>query len=284
MRITLATAVVMAIAGWMAQDALYALGVRMFGPPRVTMAEAYADSPSSQGTFSHSAMHKAVQTFVDGDGWVDYAALAKDTSDLDAYIRSLATADFEAESRDGKLALLINAYNAFTLRLIVDYYDDGKLKSIYDIPKAKRWDDVRWTIAGKKYSLNQIEHEWIRKKFTEPRIHFALVCAAESCPILLDEAYQARFLDDQLADQMAYAHTHRRWFRFDASRNQLVLTSLYQWYAGDFEQDAGSVLAFVAKHSPAVKEAVDLGMKPQITYLEYSWRLNDVRFRPKRGE
>jgi hypothetical protein len=94
--------------------------------------------------------------------------------------------------RNEKLALLINAYNAFTLKLIVERLP---VQSILDIPAAERWDAVRWKVGGQVWSLKQIEHEQIRPKFTEPRVHFALVCAAVGCPPLRNEAYDASRLD-----------------------------------------------------------------------------------------
>ena len=179
--------------------------------------------------------------------------------------------------RDEKLALLINAYNAFTLRLILDHYP---VKSIKDIASADRWEAVRWNIGGHVWSLNQIEQQQIRPKFKEPRIHFALVCAAIGCPPLRHEAYVADRLDDQLQDQAIYIHTHPRWFQYEPGQNLLKLTRLYDWYAGDFKQVAGSVLQFVARYSPAVRQALKTGHVPAVQYLDYDWALNSRQNMP----
>ncbi len=258
-------------------DALYTLAVRLLGPPAVAMTETHTDPPTTQpaATFAHTPLNNILAQHVDSAGYVDYAALAADTAALDAYITSLATAPFDRLSRDGKLALLINAYNAFTLKLITDFYDDGKLTSIKDIPKEKRWDHARWTLAGKTHSLNQIEHELVRPNFKEPRIHFALVCAAVSCPPLRPEAYTADQLEEQLVDQSKTVHTQPRWFSYDPRSNTVKLTALYQWYAGDFEQTAGSVSAYVASQSPTYHSVINSGRTPAIEYLNYSWLLND---------
>src|SRR5690606_18585297 len=109
---------------------------------------------------------------VDAQGMVDYAGLAADTAALDGYIASLADVDLDVLSRDERLALLINAYNAFTLRLILDHYP---VASIKDIPEAERWKAERWDLGGKTVSLDTIEHVMIRPVFNEPRIHWALV-------------------------------------------------------------------------------------------------------------
>lgn len=253
--------------------------VRMlFGPPGVTLKEAYEPKPGGP-TFDHSAFDEVVKTHVDADGWVDYESLRRDPAKLDAYIASLAEAPFEELGRDEKLALLINAYNAFTLRLILDYFP---LKSIKDIPSKKRWDDERWKIGKHTWSLNQIEHEQIRPKFKEPRIHFALVCAAVGCPILRTEPYAADRIDEQLEQATRYAHSHDPWFRFESEKNVVHLTSLYKWYGGDFEQTAGSVEQFAARYSPDLKAALDAGKKPSIQWIEYDWSLNSVANKDKR--
>jgi uncharacterized membrane protein YdjX (TVP38/TMEM64 family) len=178
----------------------------LLGPPRVTLREAYATKPDGPA-FDHSAYDKLVKAHVAPGGWVDYEGLKKDAEHLDSYLRSLADALFDDLGRDQKLALLLNAYNAFTLRLILDYYP---VDSIRSIPAEKRWDAKRWQIGGYTWGLNQIEHEQIRPKFREPRVHFALVCAAIGCPPLRSEAYTADRLEEQLEDQARYVHGHKR--------------------------------------------------------------------------
>ncbi len=242
----------------------------LFGPPQVTLNESYSENPNSPG-FDHSGFDELLKQHVDERGLIDYKALHEDPSELDAYIESLKNAPFDQLGRDGKLALLINAYNAFTLRLILDHYP---VDSIKDIPGDKRWDAQRWQVGTHTWSLNQIEHEQVRPHFVEPRIHFALVCAAIGCPILRDEAYVAEQLEAQLADQTEYVHTHPRWFRYEPGSDKVHLTKLYDWYGGDFEQAAGSVLAYVAQYSPELKTAIDTGNPPEITWLDYDWSLN----------
>lgn len=242
----------------------------LFGPPPVVLAEAYEANPSGP-TFDHSVFDALLSNHVDDDGWVDYEGLQAEVVDLDAYIRSVAEAPFDEMGRDQKLALLINAYNAFTLRLILDHYPVG---SIFDIPAEERWDAVRWDVGGNQWSLSQIEHEQIRPKFIEPRIHFALVCAAVGCPKLRNEAYEAERLDEQLEGQTEYVHRGDRWFRFDPASGVVELTQLYSWYGGDFVQVAGSVLKYAARYSPDLKKSLDGGAEPSIHWLNYDWSLN----------
>ncbi len=244
----------------------------LFGPPKAQLKEAYEPKPDGPA-FDHSAFDALLHKYVSSEGgWVDYAGLAEDAGALDAYIASLADAPIDQMGRDHRLALLINAYNAFTLRLILDHYP---VKSIKDIPADERWDASRWKLGGEVMSLNDIEHKQVRPNFIEPRIHFALVCAAVGCPPLRNEAYDAKRLEAQLQDQAVYAHTHDRWFRYDAGANKLGLTSLYDWYGGDFKQVAdGSITAYAAKFDDTLRAALDAGREPKVEFLDYDWSLN----------
>ncbi|MHC5024676.1 MAG: VTT domain-containing protein [Planctomycetota bacterium] len=251
-------------------DALTRFVGSMLGPPAVAMQESY--EPIDDGpAFDHSTFDALLRAHVDDAGRVDYAGLKAQSTRLDQYIASLADAPFDRLGRDEKLALLINAYNAFTLRLILDHQP---LESIKDIPASRRWSARRWNVAGNVWSLDQIEHEQIRPRFAEPRIHFALVCAAAGCPVLRQEAYVAARLEEQLHAQAIYAHTHDRWFRFDDEAGVVHLTKLYDWYGGDFRQVAGSELAYAARYVPELKSALDAGRTPRIRWLDYDWSLN----------
>jgi hypothetical protein len=248
---------------------------RRFGPPAVTMQEAYKKTRGP--SFDQSVFSELVSRHVDDAGWVGYQAFRKDADKLDRYIETVAGAPFADLGRDEKLALLINGYNAFTLRLILDYWSERELESIKDIPADKRWADARWEIGGHTWSLDQIEHKQIRPKFKEPRVHFALVCAAIGCPPLRTEAYVADRIDAQLEDQARYVHNHETWFHFEAQKNVAYLTPLYKWYRSDFVQVAGSVLKYASRYSPEIEQSLDRGRSPKIKWLEYDWGLNSKR-------
>jgi hypothetical protein len=243
---------------------------QLFGPPKTQLAEAYPAIPGGP-TFDHSALGALLVRYVDTEGLVDYKALRQEKAALDGYIADIAAAPFASLGRDEKLALLINAYNAFTLKLILDNYP---VDSIQDIPSKQRWDAKRWVIGGQTYSLNQIEHEQIRPKFIEPRIHFALVCAAVGCPKLRQQAYAGSRIDEQLEEQTKSIHGSQRWFRFEPGDAQVRLTQLYNWYGGDFAQVAGSPLEYAARYSPALQQALHTG-KPKIDWIDYDWALNE---------
>lgn len=230
------------------------------------MQERYADSPDT-ADFDHSAFDAVLEAFVDDEGFVDYEALAKDRAGLDGYVESLAEAPFAELSRDEKLALLINAYNAFTLQLIID---QGIPDSIRDIEKP--WDNFKCVVGGREVSLNDLEHRWIRSDFNEPRIHFVLVCAAFSCPPLRNEAYTGEKLEAQLADQSALCMTGPRWIQ-DPAAPTVKVTRLFEWYGQDFEK-SGGVSAFIAKYNETFEHNLREGEAPTLEYLEYDWSLN----------
>ena len=206
--------------------------------------------------------------YVDGDGLVDYAALADRPAGLDAYVQSLAQPGLlhEGQPAHQRLATLLNAYNAFTLKLIVDHYDEGRLRSITDLHGGKPWDRPDWTLSGQRLSLNQIEHELIRPVFAEPRIHWALVCAAYSCPPLRQEAYAADRLEQQLADQerRVLLADDPRFIRVDDDDRSARVTPLFDWYGQDF----GDWRDYINQRRPGS----DLKIAG---FLEYDWTLND---------
>ena len=205
------------------------------------------------------------------DGNVDYAALGADRR-LTLYLEQVGTTcpDSIHDTRE-RLAFWINAYNAFTLRLVLDH---PSVTSIRDITKDGRepW-DIRWiVICGTRYSLNAIEHDILRMRFHEPLIHMALVCAARSCPPLRREAYRGDNLDAQLADNAHQFLTDTTKNRYDPRTNTLYLSEVLRWYADDFVERYGSsvryALAILGVHPPS---------PPTVSYLPYDWTLNGDR-------
>ncbi len=240
--------------------------MRVFGPSPVDAAERYAGA-GGEARFDHGIWDDLLARHV-RDGAVDYDALVAAPGALVAYTDSLADAPFEELERDGKLALLLNAYNAFTLRLVVEHWPVG---SIRDIPASRRWDDPRWVVGGRRFSLTQLEHEELRAHFVEPRVHFALNCASRGCPPLRAEAYVPERLEHQLEDQARQIHEDQRWIQLEPDGRgggTARVTRLYLWYEGDFVRVAGSALRYIARYRPEVDEGWSLA------YLPYDWSIN----------
>ena len=220
---------------------------------------------------SHSTWDEIVSKRVKGDSF-DYAGLKKDREPLDGYLGDLAkvkSSEYGKWSESEKLAFLINLYNAATVRLIVDHYP---VKSIRDIGgKEGPWKEPVVSVFGKKVTLDHVEHEMIRAKFAEPRIHFAVNCASVGCPPLRNEAFTGAKLERQLSDQTKDFLTDRDVNRLKGKT--LTLSPLFDWFKGDFAKSAGSVEKYVAPYFPeSERKRILAGVT--LKFGEYDWSLN----------
>ncbi|MBV6652323.1 MAG: DUF547 domain-containing protein [Mameliella sp.] len=216
---------------------------------------------TNSSTPNHELWEEVLQAYVSDAGDVDYKKLSKNADGLNAYLEDLAShPPMDSWSRDEKLAYWINAYNAFTVKLIVDNYP---VKSIMDLHDGKAW-DVKWIKLGKQtYSLNQIEHEIIRPRFGEPRIHFAVNCAAKSCPPLLNHAWTAANLEQNLEQQTSNFINNEQHNKIGAKA--LQLSQIFNWYGDDFSD----VKAYVNKYT-----TVEVKSNAKVNFQEYNWALN----------
>jgi hypothetical protein len=217
---------------------------------------------------------------------VDYAGMARDRAQLQSYLEAMSLvsqARFEQSSSTEQLAFLINAYNAWTVELILTAYP--RLTSIKDPGGLFRspWKKKFVVLLGETRSLDDIEHNLIRasSRYRDPRIHFAVNCASIGCPALRHEVYMGATLDAQLQDQV-------RLFLSDRSRNRLQqgdlrASSMFKWYREDFEQGwrgIKSLQQFFSQHSASLGLSQDEAGRLNtgqidIEYLDYDWRLND---------
>jgi rSAM/selenodomain-associated transferase 2 len=220
---------------------------------------------------SHALYAEALGAHV-RDGRVDYAALKAAPARLDAYLDGLAAVsaeEFRGWPRAERLAYLLNLYNAQTLRLVLDHHPVKSIKDIGGFLKGP-WDQPVVRLFGGKVTLDHLEHEVIRPRYKEPRIHFALVCAAKGCPPLRGTPYDARTLEADLEDQLRRFLEDRDKNRRDAASRTLHLSPIFDWYESDFAENAGSVAAYLAPYFPGSD-----GFR--IRYTRYDWSLNDVR-------
>lgn len=215
------------------------------------------------------------------DGRVDYAALQReDRGALDAYLASLSGTcadDYARWTTPEKIAFWLNAYNAFTVKLILDNYPIASIRKIGFLPLAafrERFIPMPG-LKGGSISLDDIEHDTLRAAFKEPRIHFALVCASVSCPALRAEAYRGADLDAQLDEQARDFLGDPTRNRFDAASQTLFLSAIFDWFHDDFATAAGSVPAYVAPFM-AIRPDPDV----KVRFLDYDWQLNDRKRAP----
>ncbi len=223
---------------------------------------------------SHAILDKLLKKNVTPDGKVNYKAFIKDSVELNRYLKLLST-NFPNEktwTKYEQMAYWINAYNAFTIKLICQYYPVKSIKDIgssIQIPFVNTpWDIKFITIGKEKMDLNNIEHGNLRKKFDDPRVHMALVCASKSCPILLNESYDALRFDEQLAKQTKAFLADP--FRNKISADKPQLSMIFKWYGMDFNKNNKTVLSFVNTYS-----TIKIKPDAKISYIDYDWGLNE---------
>ncbi len=235
-------------------------------------------APAGAAEFDHAhTMFSEVLARHVMDGKVDYAGLKRDSSGLNRYLDGLAAVSrstFTNWSELRQMAFLCNAYNASTLRLIVDHYP---VKSIQDIGGGTNspWDRPVVRLFGEAISLNTLERELLRKKYNEPRHHFVLVCGANGCPPLRREAYVAERFGAQLEDQGKLFLAAPDKNRFDARERVLHLSPLFEWYGEDFGKKSGSVTTALKAWWPAVSSSVLTNADVKIRFTKYDWSLNE---------
>lgn len=210
----------------------------------------------------HQTWDQLLRKHVSAEGKVDYKGFKADRKKLDAYLKALSD-NLPADSRPRaeQMAYWINAYNAFTIDLITDHYP---VSGILNLDGGKTWDVQRIALGGKKYSLNQIENEILRAKFGDARIHFAINCAARSCPPLWNKAYTAENLEGTLQQRTRSFINNPKFNVITADKAQL--SKIFEWYAADF----GELRQFLNQYS-----SVRLKSGAEIGYREYDWALNE---------
>ena len=218
----------------------------------------------------HMPWNKLLLQHINEDGWIDYQGFINNKGEFNEYLGSISNNPPSNNwSEDEKMAYWINAYNAFTIKLILDYYPVQSIKDIGGkFPMINSpWDIKFFKIGGVDFDLNTIEHDILRREFNDPRIHFAINCASISCPVLRREAYQSEILDDQLEDQA-------RKFINDPLRNQINaenirISKIFDWFKSDFTERE-DIISYLNKYSNyQVKE------NAEIKFLDYDWSLNE---------
>jgi hypothetical protein len=207
----------------------------------------------------------------------NYANVAKDSSQLQEYTKLLSEVtkdEFDAFNQDQQLAFLINAYNAFTVQLIVKNYPVKSIKDLGSIFRSP-WKKKFFKLFGNKTHLDGIEHDMIRKWYKEPRIHFAVVCASLGCPPLATKAFTASNLDGLLEQQAINFITDPHENAIKGKR--LYLSKIFKWYGDDFESKTSDFKKFVALRitkDTIIRQKIVNGDLP-IYWNDYNWELNE---------
>jgi len=226
-------------------------------------------------TFPYDDLQYIVSTYVSDMGKVKYADLKKDRVKLDQFVALLAvvgptTRPELFQSDDAKLAYYINAYNAFVLFNVLESYPE--IGSVYDNNGTTFFYTTSFKMDGGETNLYNLENETIRPVFNEPRVHFALNCASESCPRLPNMAFTPEQLQDQLhAEALEFLHEKRN---VSVEGTTVTLSQIFEWYADDFKPPNAtkpSNIDWIRAYAPDL----NIPEQAEVKYTPYDWKLND---------
>ena len=225
--------------------------------------------------FDHSSFDLILKEYVDDRGLVDYNGIARDRR-FSEYMKSLESAKVDELSPDGRLAFWINAYNAVTIDKVIK---KKPKKSVRETLIPSLWTSTKFfstrdhIVAGERVSQDDIEHEILRKKFKDPRIHFAIVCASRGCPPLPRSAYTEENVQARLEEETRRYLNSERGIRIDRAENTVYVSKIFDWFREDFVEESGSVIDFIHPY-PEEEIAAFLDQKPKVEFLDYDWALN----------
>jgi len=235
--------------------------------------------------FNYQTYTSILQEYVNDQGLVDYEKLKENRQQLDEFnsaIGAVTPSTYDSWTDSEKIAFLINAYNSLTLESIIDSYPTKSIRNIIGVWKIRKFD-----VAGERMTLDQIEHQVLRKEFNEPGIHVALVCAAISCPPLRQEPYTGQQLEKQLNEQAQRFLGNNQGFRIDTQNNAVYFSSIFKWFGEDYEKTYGqdpnidglnktetAIVNYARKYvnSDAQNFLAKGGYK--VKYSNYDWSLN----------
>lgn len=232
------------------------------------IADVVADEVA-QATVATADWADVLSAFVTADGGFRYEALRADEArlaGLDRFLAAVASADVSGESRDAQLAFYINAYNAYTVKSVIELWP---VESV--LQEDGFFDGRTHMIAGRELTLNALENDIIRGEFHEPRIHFLVNCASASCPWLVGEVVSADNLEG-LLERQAESYV-RRTTQLDTAAGTIGASQIFEWFAGDFEA-SGGVRAFLAAHVEPTNVDFVRDEAHAITFWPYDWATN----------
>ncbi|MHC4727668.1 MAG: DUF547 domain-containing protein [Planctomycetota bacterium] len=253
---------------------------------------------SEKQRFDYSDFADALKINVNDAGMVNYKKLKAESQKLRAFVtelQNLDRKDFDKWSGNEKIAFWLNAYNALTLKAIIDNYPikSSFFKSrIYPKNSIRQiagvWDKIKFKVMGQNLTLGHIEHKILRVKFDEPKIHVAMVCAAMGCPPLRNEPFIGDKLQEQLDDQTRRFLANPAKFKIERTHNRIYLSPIFKWFAVDFikkygpkksigrhSKEESAVLNFIASYLDKAQKDYVLAGKFKIKYLKYDWSLNE---------
>lgn len=241
----------------------------------------HAEERVSYDQIDHTSYDRLLQTYVDANGMVDYKTLhanAADRKALKKYLNELGKADEAKKStKAAKIAYWINAYNALTIEGILRVYPTTSIRK--HTPKLigyNIWKNLKLISGDQSVSLDHIEHQILRQQ-SEPRIHFAIVCASIGCPRLLNQAYTGPRLEQQLSANATDFFSRSQNLHVDMKNKTLHLSKIMSWFGTDFGKTQTDQLKAVARYFPENAKKLVTGGSFRVGYLEYDWKLNSQK-------
>lgn len=202
---------------------------------------------------------------MNADGNVNYAAIKKQPAELNNLLQTVRSFDTKTISAAERKAFYLNAYNILVIGAVVERLP---LTSVMKVPGF--FDKLPFTVAGEKMTLNELETNKLRKPYNDPRIHFALVCAAKGCPRLSREAFASPTLDAQLAAQTKRVLTDPTFIRLNAAAKKVQVSEIFKWYADDFKAPGQALIPYLNQH----RAAQPIPATYTVDYYPYDWGLN----------
>lgn len=199
------------------------------------------------------------------NGSVNYKLVTSNKGEISSLVSEIGTINLSRIDEKNRKAFYINAYNLLVIQSIVDKYpveSPMKIEGFFD--KKKHW------VAGEQLTLNELEKEKLLKPYGDPRFHFALVCAAKSCPSLANEVYLPATIDEQLDQQTRKSINNTQWLRLSPTKKKVSVSKIFEWYSGDFLVEGQSIITWINKYRDT---KIPTGY--QLEYYEYDWSLNE---------
>lgn len=198
------------------------------------------------------------------EGKINYARLKQNPNDLDLLIRQIAKYDLTGKSDNHKLAFYVNAYNLLVIKQVVDHYP---IKSPFDVPGFFK--ETKFQVAGEFITLDQLEFDKLVGPYRDPRIHFALGCAAKSCPFLYDNAFTPEHIQEQLEFRAQLIIDRPNYVSVNQRTKTATLNKIFDWYRDQFSYNAGSLINYINRYR-FYKVPADYS----VVFEEYDWTLN----------
>lgn len=232
-------------------------------------------------SFDHAAWDRVLKGYVNAAGEVDYAAIKRNSKDLDQYVAQLARISPANRpelfpSRAAKLAYWINAYNAFVTHGVVSQYPARSVRDL-GVLYGFFWRNYH-TAGGVRITLRSLENDILRKEFADPRVHFAIVCASLSCPMLSRDAFTEANTESLLDAQARRFINQRRNVNIDAQKNSVTLSRIFEWYRQDFVGSGSrrALLDYIRRYlTPERQRSLAALKSPSIGFFDYDWAIND---------